>query len=126
MTVALLLLILAVLVGTVLWLGPVIRKGLVVHVAAPIVTVEAPSPVVVPSPHVTVYPTRRDPGPAITLRLRSGSLQKGLGEVTLPASQRTPTLSYRTTDGCWSQFVASHQDPDGTWVYRRVGVERES
>lgn len=38
--------------------------------------------------------------------------------------KRRPTMVYRTGDGSLGSFVASHC-VGNTWVYRRVGIERE-
>lgn len=107
-----------VLVLLVWWAGQRLQRP-------PVVTVQAPSPVVVPAPNVTVYPRRREPGPMIEIRLKSGSLTRELGVYRCLAEQRTPTLVVRVTDGTKSLFSASHQEGE-QWVYRRVGVERES
>lgn len=82
----------------------------------------APEPVPVPSQHARATTTQ----PRVTLRLVSGSGRRSLGSVTLDPRARRSTWRQKTDDGMVSVFVADRQHDDGTWVYRRVGVERES
>jgi hypothetical protein len=46
--------------------------------------------------------------------------------VTMEARRRGPSLTVRTPDGRLSVCVCSGRGADGVWVYRRVGVERET
>lgn len=63
-------------------------------------------------------------GTPVQIKLKSGSLKRDLGTYECDDNQRKPTIAVRCDDGTLGNFVASHQDPDGQWVYRRVGVER--
>jgi hypothetical protein len=53
----------------------------------------------------------------------SGSGKRLLGRETRQ-DRRTPSMVYRGMDGLTGSFVCDHQKADGTWVYRRVSVER--
>lgn len=61
--------------------------------------------------------------PPIRVEFRSGSGRRVLGVVSLPAGQRRPRLNWQTSEGM-GVFQCDRQAPDGTWIYRRVGVER--
>jgi hypothetical protein len=58
----------------------------------------------------------------ISLRLVSGR-GRHLGDAVIPARARRNALRYNVDGDGLSSFVADHQEPDGTWVYRRVGME---
>jgi hypothetical protein len=60
------------------------------------------------------------------IKLMSGSLRRELGLLPLNPKARKSVVRHRTKDGLISVFVAGHETPEGHWVYRRVGVERES
>lgn len=104
---AVLVILLLALHGWMVWQildgPPVVERE--VRVPGPPVVREAP-----------ISGTRATPA-AVTIRLVSGSGRE-LGQTTIPATQRRPTLVRDR-----SVYVASHQDGP-TWVYRRVGVER--
>ena len=62
--------------------------------------------------------------PITRIRLVS-DMGRTLGETTITTKRRV-SLQYRVGKmKALSNFVASHRDEDGVWVYRRVGVERE-
>jgi hypothetical protein len=83
-------------------------------------TLQIPTPPVVP----VLDPPKKTP-PRLTLHLVSAS-GRSLGSVSIDARARKPMFSYRTRDDkCLSIFTADHCGPHG-WVYRRVGVERET
>lgn len=68
-------------------------------------------------------PVRTQPMQTVTLRLVSGK-GRFLRNVTIPRGARRPI--YQTRIGTeLSTFVADRCE-DGQWIYRRVGVERES
>jgi hypothetical protein len=93
-----------------------------IHVCAPAVPIVLP-PVVVPQPAPEPPPPPSvKPVPLVKMRFVSGS-GRVLGETTF-RGRRPATFTYRTGDGLLSNFVCSTCD-DGTWVYRRIGVERE-
>lgn len=57
------------------------------------------------------------------VEFRSGSGRRILGRER--RTDRRPTqITYVGMDGLKGSFVQDHQLPDGTWVYRRVSVER--
>ena len=53
----------------------------------------------------------------------SGSGRRVLGRETL-TGRRKPTITYVGLDGLKGAFVCTGRRADGTWEYRRVGVER--
>jgi hypothetical protein len=57
------------------------------------------------------------------VKLCSGSGRRELASIELEERARTPTIRRVTAEGI-SIFQASHREADGTWVYRRVGVEK--
>lgn len=88
----------------------------------------APQPIVVPPATVEIVntPFGKPRGKRIDLKLVSGSGRRELGVYTCEDNRRPSSVTARAADGTLSNFVASHQDVRGQWVYRRVGVERES
>ncbi len=63
--------------------------------------------------------------PKQRLRLVSNS-GNFLGETDIAAHRRRNSFTYRVGKAQeLSNFVASHRDDDGVWVYRRMGVEKE-
>ena len=77
--------------------------------------VEVIKEVFVPAPTV--------PPDLVTVRFTSGR-GRVLGEARIPKKARRPCLRHRVA-GTLGVFQASHDEADGTRVYRRVGVERE-
>lgn len=59
------------------------------------------------------------------VRLVSGKGRELIEEFDIAPNKRRPQIVHRTKDGLLSVCLCSHQEPNGTWVYRRVGVERE-
>ena len=116
--VVLIALLLLVSCSALWWIGPELAKGLQV-------TVQAPAPVVVPAPKVEVMASRRPRGARMHIKLVSGSGQRPLGVYDCDEGTRQPSVQVRAGDGTMSTFTAFRQEADGTWIYRRVGVERE-
>lgn len=70
-------------------------------------------------------PRRMRPGVPVTIKLMSGSGRRELGSIVIEDRLREPTIRYFTsTDETLSVFAASACLEDGTWIYRRVGVEQ--
>lgn len=79
----------------------------------------------VPPPPAPVAPEPAKAPARLQIQLVSAS-GRPLGIATIDARARRPLLRWRTqTDNCISVFVADRQNPNGQWIYRRVGVERE-
>lgn len=94
---------------------------------SPIPEPVSPPPAPAPAP-VPVAPVATAPRPAagtVRVRLMSGSGRRLLAELTIPARDRRQHLEWRGKDGLLGQFIASNVQ-DGVWIYRRVGVRRES
>ena len=62
--------------------------------------------------------------PITRIRLVSNGGRR-LGETTITTKRRVSLQQRVGKMKALSNFVASHRDEDGVWVYRRVGVERE-
>jgi len=62
--------------------------------------------------------------PITRIRLVS-DMGRTLGETTITTKRRVSLQQRVGKMKALSNFVASHRDEDGVWVYRRVGVERE-
>lgn len=90
----------------------------------PVIQVQVPSQAPAPPP-APVEPPKAATPPRLQIQLVSAS-GRPLGTATIDARARRPLLRWRTqTDNCISVFVADRQNPNGQWIYRRVGVERE-
>ena len=102
-----LLLVLVVVVGVgLIWLGPVVAQGVQL-------TVQAPSPVVVPAPQVTI---QRGPAAGATIELLLvGPSGQREGVYRVDETRRPPKVE---RDGVLYQAVC--QTTEGQWVYRRA------
>ncbi len=76
-----------------------------------------------PAPVVVVAPTRTSREQELILESAGGRV---LDRVWIDRYDRPVTWTHRTGDGNLSWFVAAHDNPDGSFTYRRVGVGRES
>lgn len=86
----------------------------------------APPPMVVEKTVETVREVPRGTLPKIApwkVEFVSGSGRRILGR-EVRQDRRVPTLVYVGMDGLRGAFTQDHQKADGTWVYRRVSVER--
>ena len=102
----------------------IVRGPEPVVVPAPHVTVQAADPVVVPAPVVEVIRGEaKSRGKRLTLKLMDGDCRKELGVMQCDERGRPPQIKHKVGDTL-SIFLQDHQEVDGTWVYRRVGVER--
>jgi hypothetical protein len=59
------------------------------------------------------------------VKILSGKGRELLEEFDLAPNKRRHQIVIRTKDRLLSVCLLDHRDDDGTWVYRRVGVERE-
>lgn len=73
-------------------------------------------------PPTAAPPPKPPPVPPVRVSFRSGSGRRVLATVSIPGPSRRPRMNWQTSEGM-SVFQVSHQEPDGTWVYRRTGVE---
>ena len=71
-----------------------------------------PAPVAEPEPPPA-------PPPTVTVRFLN-ERGRTMGYVKIPAARRKATLAYEK-GGLRHIFQASHQEADGTWIYRRSG-----
>jgi len=90
--------------------------------------VDSPEPVATAAPQPVPIPPKPQPVSdprCLVIRLVSAGGRE-LGRTMIDPRQRRAVLRHRTNDGHQSVFVAEQANRDGTWTYRRVGVERES
>lgn len=119
---ALLTLLFLALVAVAYWVKTRYTRALVLRDLATVLQASTPAPVVRES---------ADPPPAALPARDMVDIElvtdrgRSLGRVRIPRTTRRPTLLWTQRNGTRATFVCDRQQ-DTTFIYRRVGVEREN